>query len=205
MKQYNLSRKKRQLKNLAGKLQYLVLHHRLEAGAKIDKLIQKIKNLAQELTSVLSRTALQNILGAAAVLVGISFSNPANAQLFDTPVANPFGLKSTNGLAIPAFVDIDGDGDQDLLVGEYYGKMRFFQNNGSTTKPHFAAPLTNPFGLISTYELAFPAFADLDGDGDMDLLVGENFGAMQYFQNTGTSQVPHFAAPVVNPFGIDLH
>ena len=34
----------------------------------------------------------------------------------------------------------------------------------------FAPPEKNPFGLVSTYAYAFPAFADLDADGDLDLL-----------------------------------
>ena len=49
--------------------------------------------------------------------------------------------------------------------------------------PKFELPLENPFGLVSTYYNAFPAFADLDDDSDQDLLVGEYYGVMQYFQN----------------------
>ena len=30
-----------------------------------------------------------------------------------------------------------------------------------------------------------PSFADLDGDGDLDAIVGENFGNLLYFRNTG--------------------
>ena len=203
MRQNNLARKKIQLKNLADKLQRMIHYHRIESGAQIEKLIQKIKSLAQELAGVLSHTALRNILGAAAVLVGISFSTQANAQSFAPPVQNPFGLKSTNDYAIPAFADLDGDGDQDLLVGEYYGALKYFENTGTPLNPHFAPPQVNPFGLNSTLYLAFPAFADLDGDGDMDLLVGEAFGAMQYFMNTGSISNPQFEAPLVNPFGLD--
>jgi hypothetical protein len=102
---------------------------------------------------------------------------------FAAPQLNPFGLDSTNNLAVPAFADLDGDGDLDLLVGEYYGTMQYFENTGSATSPQFAPSLANPFGLVPTYVYAFPAFADLDNDSDLDLLVGEYYGVMQYFEN----------------------
>ena len=203
MRPKNLVRKKMQLKRLAEKVQYLILYHCKEAGAPIEKLIRKIKRLVQELAGVLSHAALKKILGVPPVLIGISFSTQANAQLFDSPVANPFGLESTNVVAFPAFADLDGDGDQDLLVGEDYGVKKYFQNTGTPLNPQFAAPQVNPFGLSSTNYPAFPAFADLDGDGDMDLLVGELYGALKYFQNIGTPFNPDFAAPLTNPFGLD--
>ena len=84
----------------------------------------------------------------------------------------------------------------DLLVGEYYGNMQYFKNSGTKTAPMFDAPAANPFGLSATKYYAFTAFADLDNDGDMDLLVGEYYGAMQYFKNTspgvGLSETPAF-------------
>ncbi|NOQ23192.1 MAG: hypothetical protein GQ565_11165 [Candidatus Aegiribacteria sp.] len=46
----------------------------------------------------------------------------------------------------PVFVDFDGDGLKDLIVGQYfdenvenYGKMRFYQNVGTSTDPSFAS------------------------------------------------------------------
>ncbi|HZV69524.1 MAG TPA: T9SS type A sorting domain-containing protein [Saprospiraceae bacterium] len=202
MRQNNFGRKKRQLKVLAEKLKHLIMYHRVEAGAQIEKLIQKIKGLVQELAVVLSHAELKKILGVAAVFMGISFSSKAHAQSFAAPVANPFGLESTVILGFPAFADLDGDSDLDLLIGEYAGVMKYFQNTGTALNPQFAAPLVNPFGLVSTYYNAIPAFADLDGDGDMDLLVGESYGAIQYFENTGSITNPHFAAPQMNPFGL---
>ena len=126
----------------------------------------------------------------------------ATAPSFAAPQLNPFGLVSTYYNAFPAFADLDNDGDMDMLAGEYYGAMKYFENTGSATAPQFAAPLVNPFGLDSTYYLAFPAFADLDDDGDLDLLVGEMYGAMQYFENIGSDSVPSFAPAQTNPFGL---
>lgn len=202
MTQYNFGRKKRQLKVLVEKLQHLVRYHRHDAGAQIQKLIQKIKGLLHELSSILSQTEIRKILGMASVVMGISFSDKLSAQSFGPPVPNPFGLKSANTLAFPAFADLDDDGDLDLLVGEYYGFFRYFQNTGTALNPHFAAPQVNPFGLVATTAFAIPSFADLDGDGDLDLLAGEYYGKMRYFRNTGSASNPQFANPIANPFGL---
>ncbi len=199
------ARKKRQLRYLVKRLKGLLKESRSTAVQKIDSLVKKIKALVKELSRVLAPFHLKKILGPAAVILGISFSAHVAAQdiSFAEPQMNPFGLDSTYYIAIPAFADLDGDGDMDLLVGEDYGAMQYFENTGSASNPQFAAPQENPFGLVSTYEYAFPAFADLDGDGDMDLLVGEYYGAMQYFENTGSASNPQFAAPQENPFGLD--
>ncbi|HVH06222.1 MAG TPA: hypothetical protein VNE71_09525, partial [Myxococcota bacterium] len=64
--------------------------------------------------------------------------------------------------------------------------------------PVFVDPLL-PFGLTDVGEAASPDFADLDGDGDLDALVGESDGKLLYFTNTGTKALPAFAAPVTSP------
>ncbi|MHC1776851.1 MAG: T9SS type A sorting domain-containing protein [Lentimicrobium sp.] len=121
---------------------------------------------------------------------------------FAAPQPNPFGIIPPSGFAIPAFADIDGDGDLDLFAGEYEGNMKFFENTGTIAQPHFAAPVMNPFGLSAVLYVGTPAFADLDHDGDLDLLVGEMYGNTRYFKNNGTPQSPAFASPITNPFGI---
>jgi hypothetical protein len=42
-------------------------------------------------------------------------------------VANPFGLADVGVLASPEFADLDGDGDLDAFVGDFYGNTTFFE------------------------------------------------------------------------------
>jgi hypothetical protein len=53
----------------------------------------------------------------------------ATAPAFAAPVEEPFGLTGvTAGPAIPAFMDIDADGDFDLFVGDANGDFWYFEN-----------------------------------------------------------------------------
>ena len=115
---------------------------------------------------------------------------------------NPFGLQSTYYYAFVDAADLDNDGDVDILAGEYYGNLKYFENTGSPSTPNFAPQILNPFGLNIGLGLAFPEIVDLDNDGDLDVLVGEYYGNFKYYQNTGTASSPNFGAPVQNPFGL---
>jgi hypothetical protein len=66
---------------------------------------------------------------------------------------------------------------------------------------YFMPPVTNPYGLNPFVgEYGFPAFSDLDADGDYDLFIGDIYGNLMYYENAGSSVVPQFLAPVQNPF-----
>jgi len=102
----------------------------------------------------------------------------------------------------PAFADLDGDGDLDAFIGEFFGTTQYFENTGTTTSPAFDAASANPFGLSDVGYSSVPTFADLDGDGDLDAFIGERFDDTFYFENTGTPVSPAFATPTANPFGL---
>ena len=126
----------------------------------------------------------------------------ASNPLFAAATLNPFGLTDVGDFVSPVFVDIDNDGDLDAFVGEYKGNTSFFRNTGTASNPVFAAASTNPFGLTDVGIAASPSFVDIDGDGDLDALIGNSAGNTLFFRNNGTVGNPVFAAASTNPFGL---
>ncbi|RMG67005.1 MAG: T9SS C-terminal target domain-containing protein [Calditrichaeota bacterium] len=96
------------------------------------------------------------------------------------------GLNST-----PALVDIDADGDLDLFIGEFSGNINFYRNEGTAQSPAFVLDTTHYLGL-DVGQHSFPAFADIDHDGDPDLFVGNANGEVVFYRNQGSPQQPQF-------------
>ena len=103
--------------------------------------------------------------------------------------------------AYPAFADIDGDGDVDLFVGEgdwdgpeAGGNLRYYRNEGTADQPEWNLVTTSFLGL-DVGGWSTPAFADTDGDGDLDLFVGDSEGTLTFVENTGTATSPTWGAP----------
>jgi hypothetical protein len=84
----------------------------------------------------------------------------------------------------PAFGDLDGDNDEDLLLGNADGTLIFYKNIGGAI-PNFV--LSNPvFQSIDVGNNAAPQIIDVDRDGKNDLLIGERSGVLNFYKNNSS-------------------
>ena len=125
----------------------------------------------------------------------------ASSPAYAVPRTNPFGLTDSGAFASFTFVDIDGDGDQDVFVGNINDGLLFYRNNGTASNPVFAA-LGNRFGLKNDGYFTGLTFADIDGDRDLDAFVANGFNDTLFYRNTGTASNPKFTASSNTSFGL---
>lgn len=132
-----------------------------------------------------------------------TLNNPSFGAPVNTIFANPV-ISEDFPFNAPVLVDLDGDGDMDIMVGgydydsyTYAGKFTYYQNIGTAANPSFAAGIDNPFGIVPS-DIGifwFPTMADIDGDGDQDMLAS-SYTSVMYYKNIGTATTPLFDAPI---------
>lgn len=182
-----------------------------KAGKNLSRqhvLKRHIERIYKQLSSTGFGVSRQAALSASFVAI-MSLGSQANAQTqFREKHLNMFGLEpfttGTYTIATPHHVDLDNDGDLDILCGHYDGDFRYFENTGTAMSPAYASPVTNPFSLNNPGGYTVVTSADLDNDGDLDILVNQygSGASMKYYENTGSASTPSFAAPVSTPFGL---
>ncbi|MEN8143632.1 MAG: FG-GAP-like repeat-containing protein [Gemmatimonadota bacterium] len=92
---------------------------------------------------------------------------------------------------VPAFGDLDGDGDLDAMVGSWRKGVRFYRNAGTAAAAEFVLDSALSVELTRGSN-SVPALADIDGDGDLDLFAGESSGDLNFWRNTGAPEAPQF-------------
>lgn len=100
---------------------------------------------------------------------------------------------------IPTFGDIDGDGDEDLIIGLADGTLYFFENTAGAGVAATFAPVVPQYQGIDVGTNAAPQLIDLNRDGLMDMVIGEYSGVATYHENSGTIGNPQFSV-VTTPF-----
>jgi hypothetical protein len=107
--------------------------------------------------------------------------------------------------AYPVFVDFNQDSLIDFVLGNYgyytngityKSGLALFQNVGTAQFPEFKLITRDGYNLSALNLTALaPAFADMDNDGALDMILGEESGEIHYFTNT---------AGAGNPFNFTL-
>jgi hypothetical protein len=122
------------------------------------------------------------------------YAEPQKLMAGDRPV-------ETFGWPCPNLADFDGDGDLDLLCGEFLDGFTYFENVGTRREPKYAPGrrLKTPTGapLVMDLQMITPTAIDWDGDGDIDLIVGDEDGRVAWVENTGriADGLPVFLPP----------
>ncbi len=128
----------------------------------------------------------------------------------DFPARNPINFQTFPATFLE---DVDGDGLKDLLAApnnydnngqliDFRASAWFYKNGGTNQKPDYQLVQKDflQADMLDLGEGAAPALGDLDGDGDLDLLVGYSgirdakgyHAGLWQFENTGTANSPAF-------------
>lgn len=114
--------------------------------------------------------------------------------MYSDATDNPFEGNSVTGNSTPTEVDLDADGDLDVVVGKDDGTLVYLENTGTATDPVYEARLgsENPFDGFDFGDNSAPLAVDYEGDGDFDMAVGRADGSVGYLENTGSATNPSF-------------
>lgn len=130
----------------------------------------------------------------------------ATEPAFTLQTRDVANISSLNlGNVAPTFGDIDGDGDDDMIIGAVNGQVHYFENSAGAGNPcNFSLTTPGFQGINIQGQYATPCLYDVDGDQLLDLVIGGKSGKLCYYHNNGTATSPNFVLTDSNFGSVDM-
>jgi hypothetical protein len=118
---------------------------------------------------------------------------------YDSVLAFPQGTAAADarhGFSTLKFIDIDTDGDLDLFYGDFFNPNLYYFANLGTAQESDLTYQTENYLPSPTQGFNHTSFADLDNDGDLDLVLGvagaADLNNLRYYENVGNRFIATF-------------
>lgn len=135
----------------------------------------------------------ESLFGGPVAGTVLGFRNTGNKRFprFVRDRALTNGIQDVGLNAFPAFADLNGDGKHELLVGRDQNTFIYFVNSSSKKNPQWVRQSITFANFETKSYWKNPTFADIDGDGDLDLIYGSADGELYFYRNVGNSKKPN--------------
>ncbi|HEY0740885.1 MAG TPA: FG-GAP-like repeat-containing protein [Chryseosolibacter sp.] len=144
---------------------------------------------------------LDLVIGSSYLPLNKSMHYFVNDGNFNFTPSTLSGINPNLAEVTPTFLDVDNDGDEDIVIGAEDGKLYYFKRTGQTSFEEQTGE-NNPFNFFYRGQYSSPTAADFDNDGDNDLVVGvvNSLFDFAYIENKGNG-VYEEKTGFGNPFG----
>lgn len=108
------------------------------------------------------------------------FKQTANGSTVFDLTTDTLGVFDAVDYTMPAITDLDADGLLDLIIGEREGTLMHLEQDPEN--PNEFSMIEETFNGIDLERFSAPCFTDLDGDGLIDMIIGENEGKLHLYE-----------------------
>lgn len=184
-------------------------------------IIQQPEGQSRQLavSSQLSRNKFKEDFSQSVWLYGITEEADGRSYQLKTEAFLQESMLDVGEAAVPAFMDLDADGDLDMLLGSFglpaeegfYGSLWMYENTGTAAAPSFLFKTSDYLDLRANNFLGIsPQFIDFNRDGNTDLLLvatePERLQRKAYLllNQAGANEAPRFTPEQIEEIPLSL-